>query len=354
MRALDRSFVAVTGIGIIAPSVLSFSNITKDTLGLINKEKIVANVPLPEGQNSRELRRLSKLARMAVGAADQALRMSKKNTENMGTGVALSHGSTSYLSEFHDLLFTYGPDNASPSAFSNGITNAPLSAISTMYNLTSGGISYAGLESTGIDMLSYGAEAIICKEYDSFLAGAAEEYSPLVDHIYSQIGWYNGREPNFLPWEECSTAGYSISEGSAFLVFESLTDDSCSRALALYKPVSMAAPRWSSDLIISGAGGGPQDLHEKKLILELLQSKSSDVVFTSGVFGNCFALSGVFSAVLACACIQSRSNIIPRVQHHAEIAQHIRSKETVLSVLIVGAARDGQASCGIFCSPEMF
>ena len=327
MSVLDQSFVAVTGIGIIAPSVDSFGSITKDSLSSLKKEKVVANVPLPEGQNSRELRRLSKLARMAVGAADQSLRMSKKCTENMGTGVALSHGSTSYLSEFHDLLFTYGPDNASPSAFSNGITNAPLSTISTMFNLTSGGITFPGLESTGIEMLSYGAEAIICKEYDSFLAGAAEEYSPLVDHIYSQIGWYNGREPKFLPWEECTTAGYSISEGSAFLVFEPLTEDSCSRALALYKPVSLSAPMCALDLIISGAGGGPADLHEKKMIKGILQSQSSDVVFTSRVFGNCFALGGVFSAVLACACIQSRSNIIPRVQYHAEIAPYIHKKK---------------------------
>lgn len=353
MSTLDLSFVAVTGIGIIAPSVTSFSNLTKDTLHSLKNERVVANVPLPEGQNSRELRRLSKLARMAVGAADQALRMSKKNTECMGAGVALSHGSTSYLSEFHDLLFTYGPDNASPSAFSNGITNAPLSTISSMYNLTSGGITYAGLESTGIDMLSYGAEAVICKEYDSFLAGAAEEYSPLVDHIYSQIGWYNGRDPEFLPWEECTTAGYSISEGSAFLVFEPLTDDSCTRALALFKPVSLSAPMCVLDLIISGAGGGPQDQHEMKLIKELLQTQPSDIAFTSRVFGNCFALGGVFSAVLACACIQSRSNIIPRIQPCTEIAPYILSKETVSSVMITGAARDGQISCGLFCSPEM-
>jgi 3-oxoacyl-(acyl-carrier-protein) synthase len=222
-----------------------------------------------------------------------------------------------------------------------------------MYNLTSGGITYAGLESTGIDMLSYGAESVVCKEYDSFLAGAAEEYSPLVEHIYSQIGWYNGNEPQFLPSEESTAAGYSISEGSAFLVFEPLTDDSCSRALALYKPVSLSDVYDSPDLIISGAGGGPQDLYEKNLLKAILQSKSSDVVFTSRVFGNCFALGGVFSAVLACACLRSKSNIIPQVQYHAEISQYIHKKEMVSSVLITGAARDGQVSCGLFYSPDV-
>jgi 3-oxoacyl-(acyl-carrier-protein) synthase len=352
MSKLDQSFVAITGIGIIAPSLLNFDYITKDRLNSLKKEKVVANVPLPEGQNSRELRRLSKLARMAVGAADQALCMSKKSTGSMGTGVALSHGSTSYLSEFHDLLFNYGPDNASPSAFSNGITNSPLSTISTMYKLTSGGVTYTGLESTGIDMLSYGAEAVVCNEYDSFLAGAAEEYSPLVEHIYSQIGWYKGSCPGFLPWEECTTAGDSISEGSAFLVFEPLTDDSCSRAFALYKPVSIPLQQIKPDLIISCAGGGPQDLYENNLLKRILTAECSDVVFTSSVFGNCFALSGVFSAVLACACIRSKSNIVPRVLYNPDIAQYIHTKETVSSVLITGAARDGQISCGLLCSPE--
>jgi hypothetical protein len=352
MKINSKSFVAVTGIGVITSQAQSFESLIKNKISIWNKEnKEVGSILPPEGLNSKELRRLSKLIRMAVSAADQSLRMANTSTDRMGTGVALTHGSTSYLAEFHDLMFTYGPDSASPSAFSNGVTNAPLSTISTMFKLTAGGVTFTGLESTGIEMLSFGADSILTNEYDAFLAGAAEEYSPVVEHIYSQLGWYNGTSPQFLPCEDTSTAGFGISEGSAFLVLETISEKSLSKAIALYCPVSNKEEIPKADLVLCGAGCGPQDLFEKNELLGIMKSSDPEIGFTNSVFGSCFALSGLLSSVLACACISSRCNLLPYVNISSDLnIQH--TKQPVSSVLITGAGRDGQVAKGYFCSPE--
>lgn len=348
----EKNCVAVTGIGIVTPSVLSFDMITKDKLNVSEIKKIIDDIPLPQGQNSRELRRLSKLVRIAAGAADQALNMSGKSTEKMGVGVALTHGSTSYLVDFHELLYSYGADNASPSAFSNGVTNAPLSTVSTMFKLTSGGVTYTGLESSGLDILSAGAQSLLFNEYDSFLVGSAEEYSPFVEQIYAEYGWYNGRIPSYLPGGNCRTEGYPLSEGGAFMVFEPLTEETSGRAVALYQPVSDdELMQCMPDLVISGASGGPQDKYEKRLLKKILRKNNTDCVFTSAVFGNCFALSGLLSGVLACACIKSKSVLLPRKRPNPEIAGMIKEKDSVSSVLVTSASRDGQVSCGMFYPP---
>ncbi len=348
----NRKYVAVTGIGIIAPSVTSFKQITRDSLSSLKREKMIADVPVPEGQNSRELRRLSKLARMAVLASGQALKMSMSPTSEMGIGVALSHGSTSYLAEFHDLMFSFGPDSASPSAFSNGVTNAPLSTISTINKLTGGGITFTGFESAGIDMLNFGAEAVLDGEYESFLAGAAEEYSPIIEQIYHRKKWFSGESPQFLPKNSEDPNGYIISEGSAFLVFEKLTDESIKRALAVYSPIDSGIEEINGDLIISGAGGGPQDFYELELLNNYMQKNRGDIAFTNGLFGNCFALSGVYSAVLACACLHNRCNILPKVKIHPQLDTLIKESVKVSSVIITGAGRDGQSAAGFFCTPD--
>ena len=353
MSCITNKAVAVTGIGIVTPQALSFDFLQKDTLLKDIIEKTVTNVPLPEGQNSRELRRLSKLVKMTVSAADQALRMSGKSNEFMGTGVALTHGSTSYLAEFHDLLFSFGADSASPAAFSNGVTNAPLSTVSTMYKLTNGGITCTGLESTGIDILNSGAESVAYNDCDSFLAGASEEYSSIVDSIYRRYGWYNGVTPEHLPDENCTERGYGISEGSAFLVFEPLTSETKKRAIALYWPVTLETLATAPDLVVSGASGGPQDTYELANLRLILEKYHCGVSFTSSVFGNAFALTGVLSALCACACVKNGKNIIPSVVCHPSIRQLTKECAHVSKVLITSTSRDGQSAYGYVCASDI-
>ncbi len=344
--------VAITGIGIVMPSVQSYGDCREDVLKKCKHKRTVDSIPLPQGQNARELRRLSKLVKLTVSAADQALMMSGADRSKMAAGVALTHGSTSFLAEFHDLLFEYGADSASPSAFSNGVTNAPLSTISTLYKLTSGGITFTGLESSGIDLLNQAAEAVGCNEYASYLAGSAEEYSPITEKIYQAKGWYNGITPPYLPSCSCNEYGLSLSEGSAFVVFEKMTEDSMARAIATYTSHESGWSDIKKDLVISGASGGPQDSFELETIKINFDNGIKDVAFTSTVFGNCFALNGVLSVILACKCIQENRNVVPGVQLHPSIAAHRIQCDRVKNVLVTSASRDGQESQCIISAPE--
>jgi 3-oxoacyl-(acyl-carrier-protein) synthase len=344
--------VAITGIGIVTPSVQSYSNCNEDILKNCRHMKMVESIPLPQGQNARELRRLSKLVKLAASAADQALEMSGADKTNMAAGVALTHGSTSFLAGFHDLLLEYGADSASPAAFSNGVTNAPLSTISTLYKLTSGGITFTGLESSGIDLLNQAAESVGYNEYTSYLAGSAEEYSPIAESIYQAKGWYNGIIPPYFPSCKYKECGLSLSEGSAFVVFEKLTEENKARTIATYTALESGWSGDSIDLIISGASGGPQDCFELETIKMNFENGKKDIAFTSSVFGNCFALNGVLSVILACKCIQENRNIVPNVPLHPSIAARRRECDKVKDVLVTVSSRDGQESQCIISVPE--
>jgi len=336
--------VAITGIGIVTPSVLSYDSCSEDALTNAKYMQTVESIPLPQGQNARELRRLSKLVKLTASAADQALTMAGADKTGMAAGVALTHGSTSFLAEFHDLLFEFGADSASPAAFSNGVTNAPLSTISTLYKLTSGGITFTGLESSGIDLLNQASELVSCNAYASYLAGSAEEYSPIAEKIYQAKGWYNGITPPYMPSCKIDEYGIPLSEGSAFVVFEKLTEANRGRVLATYTSLESDWSDYDIDLIISGASGGPQDRFELEILKTILENKKGDVVFSSTVFGNCFALSGVLSVILACKCIQENRNVVPHAQLHPSIAACHAQCDKVKNVLVTSSSRDGQVS----------
>lgn len=336
--------IAITGIGIVTPSVLSYTDCREDILKCGKYLRTFESVPLPQGQNARELRRLSKLVKLTASAADQAITMSQADTKTMAAGVALTHGSTSFLAEFHDLLFEFGADSASPAAFSNGVTNAPLSTISTLYKLTSGGITFTGLESSGIELLNNAAESVLYDEYTSYLAGAAEEYSPIAEKIYQAEGWYNGTVPPHLPSCKSDAFGFPLSEGSAFVVFEKLTDGNRHRALAAYTSIESGYSGKNIDLILSGASGGPQDCFELETIKKIVEDQKNDIAFMSPVFGNCFALNGVLSVILACKCIEANKNIIPDVSLHPSIAACRVYCDKVKNVLVTSSSRDGQVA----------
>ena len=346
---MKSPLTAITGIGILTPTVGSFEMLSDAKLPLWTEGTCeVQSVPLPEGQREREFRRLSKLARMAAYTSDQALRMSRCSTEGMGLGVALTHGSSSYLTEFHDLLFKYGPDGASPGAFSNGVTNAPLSTVSSLYRLTEGGITLIGLEHTGLELLSHAAISLQAQEYSSFLAGAAEEYSSVVAGVYKRLGWYTGGVPEYLPMPDCGS-GFGVSEGSAFAVLEPLTKESRMRALCTFRPVDPDDIICTPDYIISGAGGGPQDRYELE-VLKKVVAAGGDVLFTKQLFGECFALGSLLAAVVACSLLAHGEHGLPSVQVNSELK--ISKTGECGSVLVIAAGRDSQIAAGLFESVD--
>ena len=118
------------------------------------------DIPLPRGLKPRKARRLCTQSRLALYAADRAWGEAGFDGEPGAVLVAMTHGSTSFLQEFHDYLLDHGPQAASPNAFAGGVAGAPLAAISTHLGLTLGGTTLVGHEASGLELLNMAARLV--------------------------------------------------------------------------------------------------------------------------------------------------------------------------------------------------
>ncbi|MBD3242789.1 MAG: hypothetical protein GF331_19510, partial [Chitinivibrionales bacterium] len=198
--------VAIHGIGVVGPSVCAPEELAAASVSDAAIAKETTRLPPPEGMTARDMRRLARLTRLALYAADRAAIQANLGERQSGIYVGLTHGTADYLREFHDYLFDYGPEMASPNAFSNGVTNAPLGSISLHRTLTDGGVTLVGMETGGMEALHHAAAKLHDHTHDVCIAGATEEYSPIVESVYHRVGWYRGDRPATLPcpWEDGS------------------------------------------------------------------------------------------------------------------------------------------------------
>jgi 3-oxoacyl-(acyl-carrier-protein) synthase len=349
--------VAITGTGVILPSGTGFVALRKPMPPFAGNACCVASVPVIEGIAPNDLRRMSKLTRYTIFAAHHAIKSSGCPADKTGIFVVLTHGSTSMLTEFHDYLFDYGPDMASPNTFSNGVTNAPLSSASAFLKVTGGGTTFLGYENAGSDILNYCADSIADADYEACCIGASEEFSDIVNGAYNQCGWYSVKPPPYLPFPtDCGDGktGFGVSEGCAFIVQESLDRivGRGAKPLCYYTPVDIKEDTLDADIVVSGAGAGPQDSYELEM-LKLLgkrnRGKKPAIVFSRPLFGESFALG---SALSNCMAIDIVANAVqyPSFALHPEINGCFSTEMTPAAqkVLVVSCARNGQVSAGLF------
>jgi len=355
--------VAITGIGLIVPAGTDLSALKDPMPQRSNDALQISSVPQIDGLSKNDARRMSKLTRYSIFAANNALRMSGNSSEAMNIYIALTHGSTSLLEEFHTYLFDYGPEMASPNTFSNGVTNAPLSSISSFAKIKQGGTTILGYENAGCDALNYCANAIMDKEHDACLVGASEEYSEIVLDAYKKCGWYNTLNPKCLPYHFKSgdhKTGFGVGEGSAFFTVESKShcNSRNGKALCLYKPVEIESDNISADMIICGSGAGPQDGYELDILKDIAKSNRGNkpvLLFSKPFFGESFALGSMLSCCMAFAALQNNI-IIPSFPLHPDIINMYTTECTVPphKILVISSGRNGQVSAGMFLENQSF
>jgi len=359
---INDKTAAITGIGIITPAVNDISDMASycknapDTLS-----KKVEKIPPPSEMNSRELRRMAPLTRLALYATDRLFLDPKLTRDNCGIYIGLTHGTTSLLKEFHDYLFDFGPAMVSPNAFSNGVTNAPLGAVSKYLGLTQGGGTLVGYENCGLITLNQAAFSIANGIYDTCCAGAAEEYSPLVEEAYKKIAWYddNDKNPPYLPYPRNNSIAdrkaLNLSEASAFFSLnkpENVINEPDNN-YCLYSPVNdLNNLDEEIDLIISGAGGGPQDEYELETLSFILsrQQTPTGILFSKPFFGETFAAGSLLSSAMAWDILVNKE-FYPSFPLHEELKDKaiiISDFTTVKHILVVAASRDGEVSAGLF------
>lgn len=353
-----RESAAITGIGIITPHVNDLDGLAPWCERVPDKiHKTVENIPLPQGILSRELRRTARLTRMALYAADKAMEAAQLKGRDGGLYIGLSHGSTSLLQEFHDFLFDYGPKMASPNAFSNGVTNAPLGAVSKYLGLTRGGATIVGHEQCGMEVLHAASEALAFSSLDFCCAGAAEEFSPLVETIYGQRNRYGGSPPHQLPSPLTGSdnqGSFGMSEASVFMTLcqTSYVDKNASLPYCHFTPVDDVDQfDRKVDCIISGAGGGPQDRHELDALQSILtrQPGKTPLLFSKPLFGETFGVGPLLSVAIAYDMIVHK-NSYPSFPVHNSLRPYtteILENSAIHSVLVIAAARDGRVSAGL-------
>ncbi len=346
--------VGIAGVGLIVPSGTLLSSLRTPAQQEGRGVRLVESVPPIPGVAANDMRRMSKLTRFSLFAASQAMAASGRGCQGTGLFVGLTHGSTANLIEFHDYLFDYGPDMASPNSFSNGVTNAPLSSVSSALKLTNGGTTILGYENNGLAVLAYCAQAIADSEYGACLAGSSEEYAAVVHDAYRACGWHGGQAPAYLPFprDPGADTGLGVSEGSSFFVIEPMSHFTDTKPLCRFTPVDLDEYKDGADAVVCGAGGGPQDGFELEALRRLAESnhkKEPALVFSKPLFGESFGLGSMLSALVACDIVANGA-IYPSFPLHPQLAGLFAPKQDgpAQSALVVAAGRNGQVSAGLF------
>jgi 3-oxoacyl-(acyl-carrier-protein) synthase len=347
---MHKDSVAILGIGAITPQGATLEAL-RASRAAADMPRETATIAPPTGMSVRDQRRQARLTRLALYAADRAAAQAGVQGRNAGIYMGLTHSTATFLKEFHDYLFDYGPEMASPNAFSNGVTNAPLGAVSLHHKLTQGGATLVGLETGGLDLLAHAAARVLDGTHDLCFAGATEEYSPIVESVYLRLGWYQGTLPPRLPcpWHEGLATGVRVSDASVVCV---LAPKPVGPACCIYTPLDDPAESpQAPDLVISCAGGGPADSHELALLDRVLRriGKPVPVLFSKALFGETFAVGPMLSLAMAWDILHGRHTYAPHPVHESLQPMVATSCDpaTVRSVLLVAASREGAIAGGL-------
>jgi hypothetical protein len=348
-----KNAVAITGIGLILPSGTDLAALQRPAPMGANGVRSVAAVPAIEGVAKNDMRRMSNLTKFSLYAARAAMSAAALDAKGTGLFVGITHGSTTHMQEFHDYLFDYGPEMASPNSFSNGVTNAPLSSVSALCRLTDGGTTIIGYENNGLEVLTQCAQSISDGDYNACLAGSSEEYSSLVHEAYKTCGWLNESPPPFLPWpqDRGPSCGFGVSEGSTFVSLAPVAGAAQRGPRCWYAPVLFENYDGSADIVVSGAGAGPQDVYELGILAEVAKSnngKKPALMFTRPLFGETFSLSSMLSVLVACDILVNGAQYPPFPINPALGDLYVpQQAEHARSALVVAAGRNGQISAGL-------
>lgn len=346
--------LGITSVGVIVPAGAELAALRAQQPAQAGQVRLVRQVPVIEGISKNDMRRMSKLTRFTLFAAQRALLSAAVPPSGAGLFVGLTHGPTSQLVEFHDYLFNYGPDMASPNSFSNGVTNAPLSSVSAFLKLKSGGTTVLGYENNGLDVLNYCGQSLADSEYGACLAGSSEEYSDVVHGVYRTCGWFGEKAPAFLPWprDNGTSPGLGISEGSAFVVLEPLSRESGRKPLCRFSPVNLERYKGGADIVISSAGAGMQDVFELGVLERIARDnkgKKPALLFSRPLFGETFGLGAMLSCLMACDIVANNA-VYPPFPVNPALKDSFDGQQNgpAQSVLVAAAGRNGQASAALF------
>lgn len=333
--------VALTGIGLLIKSCA-------DLAGLQLRHDCMAppdagpieNIPRPECMTARDQRRMSRLTRLALYAADAAWGKADLRGKNGAVLFGQTHGSTASILSLHDNLLDGGPDLISPNAFSNGTANSPTSAIASYLKLSRAGITLAGGKNCGLDILTLASRGLAGEHWECCCAGCAEEYSPEAETVYLRRGKFLGKRAPWLPYPE-GACEPRIAEAGVFFALEPLNREVHQKALILELFSDVCKENCQADCILSNAGGGFSDTYEFAALATVLplQKVPPAVLFPKYLFGETFSVSVPLAVALA-AQLLNRGHVCKTDLVHPDFQQLIAQRQASSpprSILIISA-----------------
>jgi len=145
---------------------------------------------------------------------------------NVETGFMPDMDEGAFVLDYYMPIIERGVVAANPILFGEGVPNAASSHLSMSLGIRGGCQTLLGERTVGLEAIALAGEMVRAGRYDVVLAGASEEYHPILTQIHEKIGMHAPREQidrGCLPFAR-ESAGYLMGEGAAFVVVERESD----------------------------------------------------------------------------------------------------------------------------------
>jgi 3-oxoacyl-[acyl-carrier-protein] synthase II len=345
------------------------------------------------------LRRMDHVSQMVVCAArealdDAALALDGPAAEAAGIVLGTAFGDLVETEEFLGRLVAKGPGLVNPLVFPNLVLNAPTGYVSIELGIRGPNMTVCRGEASGEAALATAYDAIVSGHARVLLAGAADEISPVLFHVYKDAGVLSPsrasrrRSGDAREWSspfDRRRNGLVMGEGAAMLVLED-AEHAAARSARVYAELAgwasqalpcdpydwpraadaapaetgrqLAALGWTPPsagdemhLVISSANSTERlDAYEARHLAGLLGEASRRVLVTSvkGAVGECGGTGalGAAAAVLAIA-----TGDVPRLgaldERDPQCTLHLATADTppppagVAAALVSGTPRGG-------------
>lgn len=258
----------------------------------------------------------------------------KVRAERTGVLCGAMAGAPGYVLDYYAPIVERGITAANPLLFGEGVPNAASSHLSMSLGITGGCQTLLGDRNVGLDAIALGAELVRGGRYDVVLAGASEEYHPILTLIHERIGMHAPRAALDRAGRPFSRdpVGYLMGEGAAMVVLER-ADHAAARGadvLARIRAVGFStgaglggrrsestrsairdllrargAEHRENPLIFSSANGSALDAEELRAISSVAETPLT-VTSIAGAIGECLAMTPVASVVAAVGAARRR------------------------------------------------
>jgi len=183
---------------------------------------------------TRRLRRLSRLAQMAVVAARQAFDdacLSPGDSKRIGVVVGTGLGALEQTVEFLRGYFVDGAEAASPSLFPGSVMNAAAAQITMELGLRGYCTTVNHKDASALSAVALAADVLALGRADAVLVGGVDELTPALHHGYRRLGLLSPRDRDgsgdgggsgiegARPYDQ-ERNGLVLGEGAVILVLE--------------------------------------------------------------------------------------------------------------------------------------